>query len=576
MLVTPPCSTFSRATWANDQGPFPVRSHIFPRGFPWNTKGRFEKAELGNILGDFSYEAMARQARHPGYVGMMEQPEDLGATQGDKMPGHRPASMWQFPQFERALEAGMRTYVFSQLDFGSESVKPTRLLLHVDVPVPATMIEGPPELDTQGWYIGPLPRREGKALIGRVQGAFRTSAAAAWPEGLCRWAAETIVAAYQKYSDGGGCNGERNLSKKRSMQVDGEQRPEGLQKKQKVEDWIPVDPMNPLVSGGEGAPRTCTWKGYETPFHDGGGLSSPGRWPRARRKYPEGPEWDRVRSRTLEAAFDKVGGEVGLEKEFFRMTKGGDYFHLVKDEQLLEEVRQIMIGEFGLESGSHEVAPGQPFYLKLLEKVLERAGDCDFQFLDRAREGFPLGVLEPLPRTPAVFEQQTKWALDNDPGMEWDLSKENYASAVLHEEHLRAHLEAEVEAGLMEKMSPDEFKKKYGENRAIAALAVLVEDELTGKKRVIHDGTHSIGVNNRIRCLDKVRMPGPREKRTVLEELAGEKEVVMALVGDFEKAHRRFLYQECERGFLGCRVSEEDPTVYVNKVGTFGIGSTPY
>lgn len=94
----------------------------------------------------------------------------------------------------------------------------------------------------------------------------------------------------------------------------------------------------------------------------------------------------------------------------------------------------------------------------------------------------------------------------------------------------------------MMKMRKKDLEEKYGDNRAIAALAVLVEDEVSGKKRVIHDGTHDIGVNNRIRCQDKVRMPGPREKRKVLGEMAEEKAVVMALVGDFEKAHRRFLY----------------------------------
>ena len=41
-------------------------------------------------------------------------------------------------------------------------------------------------------------------------------------------------------------------------------------------------------------------------------------------------------------------------------------------------------------------------------------------------------------------------------------------------------------------------------------------------------------------------------------------EGVMALVGDFEKAHRRFLHQESERGYLGCRASDEDDIIYVS------------
>ena len=129
LVVTPPCSTFTRAVWANDQGPFPVRSAAHPRGFPWNGHGRWVKAGLGNILADFSFEAMRRQKRHRQHVGVMEQPEDLGTTANPRIPGHRPASMWQFPQFKQCLSEGMRTAVLAQLDFGSEAVKPTRFLL---------------------------------------------------------------------------------------------------------------------------------------------------------------------------------------------------------------------------------------------------------------------------------------------------------------------------------------------------------------------------------------------------------------------------------------------------------------
>jgi hypothetical protein len=91
-----------------------VRSHVYPRGFPWNTRAPFEKAELGNILGDFSLEAMRRQAKHPGYVGIMEQPEYLGKTRDERIPGHRLASMWQFIQFFQALSEGLWTYLLSK------------------------------------------------------------------------------------------------------------------------------------------------------------------------------------------------------------------------------------------------------------------------------------------------------------------------------------------------------------------------------------------------------------------------------------------------------------------------------
>ena len=160
-----------------------------------------------------------------------------------------------------------------------------------------------------------------------------------------------------------------------------------------------------------------------------------------------------------------------------------------------------------------QVAEGQPFRLRLMRAILEKAEDGDFQFLEMAEEGFPVGVLNPLPRTPAAFERQVDWTLQFDPADAYVLERANCPSAREHEEHLREHLEEEVREGLVEKMTREQFEEEFGEARAVASLAVLVEDEVSGKKRVIHDGSHGVKVNHRIRCLDKLRMPGGREKR---------------------------------------------------------------
>ena len=50
----------------------------------------------------------------------------------------------------------------------------------------------------------------------------------------------------------------------------------------------------------------------------------------------------------------------------------------------------------------------------------------------------------------------------------------------------------DIAEGLMLKMSLRDFKARYGEHRAIAALAVIVEDESVGKKRMIHDATRLV------------------------------------------------------------------------------------
>eukprot|EP00435_Cladocopium_sp_Y103_P048779 s1206_g14.t1 len=284
----------------------------------------------------------------------------------------------------------------------------------------------------------------------------------------------------------------------------------------------------------------------------------------------------RSRKNLRKALVARAGGETRLERECFAMARGEEGCQLVQDEHLRGDLLAIMEEFCGGGKDIAEVPEGQPFRLELMRALLEKAGDGDYSFLEEAKVGLPLGVKFGLPTTPASFERQVEWALDDVSSEECLLAKGNYPSARLHEEHLRAHLEEEVSEGLVEKMTRQEFEMRYGSDRAIAALAVLVEDEVTGKKRVIHDASHGVRVNNRIRCQDKLRMPGGREKRYLLSMFQRAKSTVFSVIGDFGKAHRRFKYREEERGFLGCVVRDDDDVVYVNKVGTFGVTSTPY
>ena len=589
LIVTPPCSTFSRACWANDQGPYPVRSRAHPRGFLWNQKSRAHKAFLGTLLADFSFEALKRHWKHPGRPGVMEQPEDLGATSTNRVPGHTPASMWQYPQFDTLLRLpGVQTVGLSQLDFGSESTKPTRLLLRDMGNLHPAMYPGPPSFDSHWKYLGPIPKRTGAPLIGHGQHGFRTSSSAAWPAGLSKWVAQQILVSYVKYRAVGANKDEEDKAGEASKEEkeDGADKPgkrrreeaqgEAERKKAKFKEEGEVsDPMNPPYKGGTGPPLACNWKGMKTPFHDGGGLGSPGRWSRGSRRYPEGEQWVNLRKNILDLVVRKLGDLKAVEKEAFRMAKGGPHFNVVRDEEILEGVREEIRLALGLGKDCLERAEGQPFLLRLLAGTLEAAGDPDFDFLYQAESGLPVGVLDPLPRTPSMYEEQTKWPLDMEDGEEALLEGANYFSAEEHWEHLQRHLDAEVEEGLMEAMTEDEFIEEFGCHRAIASLAVLVEDE-QGKKRVIHDGSNKVKVNHRIKCRDKIRMPGAREKRCLLEVYQEEAAVALSLVGDFEKAHRRFKYQRKEQGYLACRAREGSGKVYVNKVGTFGVTSTPY
>ena len=121
----------------------------------------------------------------------------------------------------------------------------------------------------------------------------------------------------------------------------------------------------------------------------------------------------------------------------------------------------------------------------------------------------------------------------------------------------KAKFEEDVEEGLMAKMSLGDFLDRYGIHTAIAALAVIVEDEAKDKKRIIHDATH---VNHRIKCRDKLRSPGAREKKHLLREHEEAGEVAFSVVGDIAKAHRRFKHAVKEHGYLACQVDAEEET----------------
>ena len=61
---------------------------------------------------------------------LFENPEDLGALQTGPYEGQRPASMWQDETFLQMVNSEMvQTVAFYQQDFGTEYLKPTRLLL---------------------------------------------------------------------------------------------------------------------------------------------------------------------------------------------------------------------------------------------------------------------------------------------------------------------------------------------------------------------------------------------------------------------------------------------------------------
>ena len=60
ILVTPPCSTWSRVRAANLRGPPPLRDRNYVWGYPWLSNRWTRDLKLGNILIHFTIDVLTR------------------------------------------------------------------------------------------------------------------------------------------------------------------------------------------------------------------------------------------------------------------------------------------------------------------------------------------------------------------------------------------------------------------------------------------------------------------------------------------------------------------------------------
>ena len=199
VIVTPPCNTFSRVRFVQP-GPKPVRSRLYPLGFPWLSDNLLELARQGNQFIDFFFQVcFATLDARADFL--LEHPEDLGRTRS----GHTPASIWQLEDAHR-LFSHERVFTFAvyQCGFLAKSPKPTRFLTSIKA-AKNMPFSGPPKFDKSDCYAGPLPRfcghKDHDSLVGMgSSGQWKTTPAAAYPPLLCKQIAEWAFSVF----DGGG------------------------------------------------------------------------------------------------------------------------------------------------------------------------------------------------------------------------------------------------------------------------------------------------------------------------------------------------------------------------------------
>ena len=317
---------------------------------------------------------------------------------------------------------------------------------------------------------------------------------------------------------------------------------------------------------GQGQPRGASCMGHDKPFADGGGLCSPGRWPLGKRVFPS--QGKVLREELLGVFKDFLGRKKNVcDCELWTLhLAAGRFKECPFDEAAVEGARAV----FTARLGAHVRPPPHKIDFPLIRSLLELFGDPDTEVFKDFEEGVNLGVTEPLPRTPLVFEQKTRWNLEEPCGsQEWEVP--NYKSVHGHESAVRDLFAEEAALGWMEEVTDEEAQRRYGQNLRIAALGVVQEPT---KIRVVHDGSNRVEVNNAIRPRDQQRCPGAAELRTILAERRAVGLKGFAVVGDISKAHRRIPVRVSDWGFQACRL--EPGKVWLNRVGTYGMGSAAY
>ena len=236
----------------------------------------------------------------------------------------------------------------------------------------------------------------------------------------------------------------------------------------------------------------------------------------------------------------------------------------------LDQLRKDWFGLLGGADALSHRPLHQPFWLFAVEETLRLMGDEDVDIIskhqgDNYATGRRVGVGFTIQPAPLVFRQKKKAKRYDD--SEFRPLAENYPSADEAKAIISRQFAEEERLGCL---SEKEAKRRFGDKLRIASLAAIPKDEHT--VRVLFDGTHSVQVNNEISLLDRLEFPSPSELAHVMEHSQSQGYgVVLSIAADIMKAHRRFLHAPEDHGLLGCKADSTSDTVWINRVGTFGV-----
>ena len=220
----------------------------------------------------------------------MEQPEDLGALASGPHEGLRPASMWQWRQLADLLQKGLRTVAF-----------------HQAIVLALPTLGRPASCCRHRYPCQTVSTKACRAMTQKAATLVRYPLLGVM--GLCSRDRLKVLSKLQVRSSGplNSASGFPLCSSPPACMLLTLPLVRGIMLRQR---WDGTPPFLPTARGGGGG----------KPFHDGGGLCSPGRWPH---HDADGPQWEMAKEEDARTHPREVGSLEQLEKEAFRMAAGG-------------------------------------------------------------------------------------------------------------------------------------------------------------------------------------------------------------------------------------------------------------
>ena len=338
-------------------------------------------------------------------------------------------------------------------------------------------------------------------------------------------------------------------------------------------------PFKPELCGNRGAPLSVEWEHKTTPITDGFGLCSPTRWAPCDRGHSLGQKAQALAARMHRLALDFVRRHVADPEQLCHALLLGKLEASPFNEELLQSIRLQWGGALGDQGGSDLLGKpdGQPFFLRALSRAAEILEDPDWKILTEGQDcflsGVPVGFGETIGHVPQVFGLKEHWRkLDES---EPDFDRANYKSADMSSTQLLAKFREEEKLGRMRPTTMGALREEYPADKIrVASMGAIEKPD--GSVRPIHDGTHGVLVNNGIRLLNHVSVPGPAEMAFAVRQAGAQRETPLAVAADVSAAHRLVRIRACDHGLLACRSDNDSPTIWVNLVGTFGISSASF